>query len=237
MAPIVLFDLDGTIADSAPGMLVCLRRTIAEAGLPVPDEATLQSFLGPPLYVSFQRVFSVDATEASDLIARYRSYYHGDGERLSTIFAGMADALHEISRDGYTLAIATSKPTESATRILQHHELDDRFAFIAGAELTGPRQHKADVIAHALQELGVSGAPVGGMAVEGETIIMVGDREHDVLGAASFGIPTVGVLWGYGDADELTSAGARALAEHPRELRSLMQALTVHPAEPRAPRG
>ena len=230
MACTVLFDLDGTIADSAPGMLVCLRRTIDEAGLPMPDDATLQTFLGPPLYVSFQRTFGVDEPTALELIARYRSYYHGDGERLSTIFAGIPEALSRLATTGHRLAVATSKPTESATRILEHHDLATRFAFIAGAELTGPRQHKADVIAHALDELAI---PQGSTD---DTLIMVGDREHDVHGAARFGIPTIGVLWGYGDADELTAAGARALASAPEEIADLVTALIAHPINAAAPR-
>jgi phosphoglycolate phosphatase len=204
-------------------MLVCLRRTIDESGLPMPDDAVLQTFLGPPLYVSFQRVFDVDEPTALTLITRYRSYYHGDGERLSTIFAGMPDALDRLAATGHRLAVATSKPTESATRILEHHELTDRFAFIAGAELTGPRQHKADVIAHALEALNVTPGS------DSDALIMVGDREHDVHGAARFGIPTIGVLWGYGDADELTAAGARALAAEPREIVDLVTALIAHP--------
>ena len=226
MPDVVLFDLDGTIADSAPGMLACLRRTIEECGLEMPDDATLQSFLGPPLYVSFQRVFGVDESTAASMIAHYRSHYHGDGERLSTIFAGMPQAIDRMAEQGHQLAIATSKPTESATRILEQHELADRFAFIAGAELTGPRQHKADVIAHALAELGIAAS------ARTEGVLMIGDREHDVLGAAQFGIPTIGVLWGYGDADELTSAGARALAARPQEIVELVRALSAHPMPP-----
>jgi phosphoglycolate phosphatase len=107
--------------------------------------------------------------------------------------------------------VATSKPTVYARRILEHFGLLDRFAVVAGADLSGGRESKAAVVAHALDLLGA----------DGRDAVMVGDREHDVLGAAAHGIPAIGVLWGYGDADELRAAGAAALAEQPQDVPDL----------------
>ena len=209
---VVLFDLDGTITDSAPGIMASIRYALDDLGIDSPDDATMRAFLGPPLMVTFTEHFMLSEADSTRLVGKYRERYHGVGERENAVFPGVAEILSDLNRRGVMIAVATSKPTASATRILEHFELEGYFTFIGGAEMHGGRQHKADVIAHTLEELGIAD-------ISGRRIIMVGDREHDVLGAAHFGIPTIGVLWGYGSVEELERAGAAAIVHDAAGLR------------------
>lgn len=211
----VLFDLDGTITDSAPGIIACIRYALADLGLEGPDDGAMRSFLGPPLFDTFIDHFGVTPAESKQMIAKYRERYHDVGEYENSVYPGLPEILADLRAQGATVATATSKPTASATRILTHFKLDGYFTFIGGAEMHGARQHKADVIAHTLEELGIDDPTT-------IKIHMVGDRSHDVLGAKRFGIPTIGVLWGYGSRAELTEAGAIAIVDDSAKLRALL---------------
>lgn len=210
---VVLLDLDGTLTDSAPGIVAGLRHALGQMGRPVPEPADLRAHLGPPLSVTFAEHFAMSPPDVTRAIALYRERYNDTGLFESSVYDGVPQMLSDLSRQGATLALATSKPTGSAARILDHFGLSVHFTAIAGADLAGQREAKADVITHALDLLG---RPPAG-------VVMVGDRRHDVLGAAHHGIPTVGVLWGYGDEPELRGAGAAALAAAPAEVPILVR--------------
>ncbi len=212
---VVLFDLDGTITDSAPGIIACIRYALDDMDLAGPDDETMRSFLGPPLVDTFINHFGVTAAQSKQMIAKYRERYHDVGEYENSVYPGLPEILADLCAQGATVATATSKPTASATRILTHFKLDGYFTFIGGAEMHGARQHKADVIAHTLEELGIADPT-------SSKIHMVGDRSHDVLGAKQFGIATIGVLWGYGSHAELAEAGAIAIVDDPARLRALL---------------
>ncbi len=212
---VILFDLDGTLTDSAPGIVNCLRYAFDYLRIDHPDEATMRSHLGPPLIVTFREHYGLDAATADRAIAKYRERYHDVGLFENTVYDGIPALLDELDGSGAVLAIATSKPTPSATRILEHFDLARHFAFIGGAELDGPRQNKADVIEHTLEEL----ATVG---IGGGSRVMVGDRRHDITGALAHGIPGIGVLWGYGDEPELLAAGAIEVVVDPAALLDLL---------------
>ncbi len=214
---VILFDLDGTLTDSAPGIVNCLHYALARMGLPGPDDATVRTMLGPPLVVTFRDRLGMSEADASRAIGIYRERYHDVGLFENEVYDGIPDLLLALGRTPATLAIATSKPTVSASRILDHFGLADHFAFIAGAELDGPRQAKADVVAHALEELAARAR-----LTSESRVVMVGDREHDVIGARAHGIDCIGVLWGYGDAAELRSAGAAAVVATPTDLESAL---------------
>ena len=222
---VVLFDLDGTLTDSAPGILAGLRFALSAMDLPEPDPATMRTFLGPPLNVTFAEHFGLSSAHVDEAIRHYRAYYHQGGELQNAVYDGILEVLQSLRGQGAVLAVATSKPTVSATRILEHFELAPSFAVIAGAELDGSRQHKADVIAHALAELQEQGH-LTSSPTNADTLVMIGDREHDVLGAARHGIATIGALWGYGTAQELQAAGANALVEQPVDLLPALQRIT-----------
>jgi len=214
---VVLFDLDGTLTDAAPGIVACIEYALDDMGIPHPDSATMRTFLGPPLADTFGRHFGMSSEQIDHAIAKYRERYHEVGLFENSVYDGIPELLQSLDDAGIVLAISTSKPTYSATRILEHFELDQHLAFIGGADLAGTRHDKAAVIAHTLEELHVRGR----LDVDAR-LIMVGDREHDVHGARAHGIDTIGVLWGYGSQEELLGAGAAHLVENPQKLGSLL---------------
>ena len=217
MQRIVLFDLDGTLTDAAPGIVNSLRYALDEMGVEHPDDATIATFLGPPLKDTFGGHFGMDDAAIDTAIAHYRARYHDIGLFENEVYPGIPELLAQLTGAGITLATSTSKPTVSATRILEHFDLAQHFTFIGGASLDGERNSKAEVIAHTLGSLGELG-----IDASASRITMVGDREHDVIGAAQFGIPAIGVLWGYGSRDELEGAGAVATADDPGHLGRLL---------------
>ena len=214
---VLLLDLDGTLTDAAPGILNCIRYALDSMDIEHPDDAAMRTFLGPPLVPTFRDHFGMSAADVDTAIALYRERYHDVGLFENEVYDSIPELLAALDQRGLTLAVATSKPTYSATRILEHFELAQHLAFIGGSDLEGIRHDKAAVIAHTLEELALLGR-----LPDGASIIMVGDREHDVYGARAHGIDTIGVLWGYGDADELLGAGAVALAATPDELGRLL---------------
>ena len=207
---IVLFDLDGTLTDAAPGIVNGIRLVLNHFGIEQPDETTMRSYLGPPLAVTWREHYDFTDDQVAEGLGVYREYYHDVGMFENEVFDGIPELLTLLNSSGITLATATSKPDYSATRIIEHFGLADHFAFIGAANLEGTRDSKALVIEHTLEQLQAN--------AQTHRILMVGDRHHDVHGAREHGIDTIGVLWGYGSADELTHAGAVTLVERPREL-------------------
>jgi phosphoglycolate phosphatase len=234
VAPIthVLFDLDGTIADSQRGILNCLRHAFAAVGLTVPPDADLLPLIGPPLGVALRR-FDLDTATIDLLITRYRDRYRPIGIFEADLYEGMAELLADAVKAGLTLAVATSKPEPFAMQLLDHFGLSRHFAVIAGATFDDTRSHKAQIIEHALGLL--PGATT-------EHTVMVGDREYDVLGGAVHGLRTVGVAWGFGTHHELESAGAWHIVDDVAALRVLLAVdgtrarVTTSPAMTRAAR-
>lgn len=208
----VLFDLDGTLTDPAEGIIGGVRHALDAAGLPIPDRATLESFIGPPLVERFMEVCAVSAERARELVTAYREYFVPRGMFENRVYPGTADMLDAVRAAGLTCAVATSKPEPFAEEILTHFGLRGRFACVCGSTLDESRTRKEEVIAYALGRLGASP----------DETVMVGDRCYDVTGAAKCGLPCIGVLYGYGSRDELCAAGAAALADTPRRLAALL---------------
>lgn len=208
---IVLFDLDGTLTDAAPGIVNGMRIVFERFDIEQPDEATMRSYLGPPLAVTWREFYDFTNDQITEALAIYREYYHDVGMFENEVFDGIPELLEHLNNDGITLATATSKPDFSATRIIEHFGLREHFTFIGAANLEGTRDSKALVIEHTLDQLNAT--------ANSHSIVMVGDRHHDVHGAKEHGINTIGVLWGYGDSDELTEAGAIVLVSDTVALR------------------
>lgn len=216
---VVLFDLDGTITDSAPGIHAGFRHALAAVGQPAPTESMLASVIGPPIIDTF-RSLGMSPSEVDRAIAAYLERYDAVGWRENSVFDGMGAVLGKARANGTRLAVATSKSERFAVRILEHFDLAGHFEFIGGASDDGTRRAKPDVIAHSLTTLGITPT----LADDGGTpdVLMIGDRDHDVLGAAKFGIPTVVVDWGYGSASE--SHGALRTVATTSELGELLDA-------------
>ena len=195
---IALFDLDGTLTDPRVGITRSVNYTLERFGLEVADPDDLVSYIGPPLQDSFVSA-GLSRDDAWQAVLAYREYFTDTGIFENAVYQGIAEAVAELRGDGWRLAVATSKPTVFAERILEHFELRAAFDVVAGCELDGFRQHKHEVITYALEQLAVTPSP---------GFVMIGDREHDILGAKRVGIASVGVTWGYGSVDELTAAGA-----------------------------
>lgn len=216
----ILFDLDGTITDSAPGIIDCFQHALAAVGFPPADQDVLRGVVGPPIVHTFERL-GMDQEQIRTARAAYRARYDERGWAENSVFPGMAELLERQGRSGIPLGVATSKNERMARHILRHFGLAEPFAFIGGASDDDTRIEKADVIVHSLGGLGL---PVH-RAEDGGTlgVLLVGDRKHDVEGAARYGIPTVLVSWGYGTPQE--RAGARWSVDTPAELGELLDQL------------
>jgi phosphoglycolate phosphatase len=209
----VLFDLDGTISDSAPGILAALRYAFEVNGLPPMSVETELAVLGPPFYESLPPLIG-GPERVPDVIAAYRIHYgasqggagqggagKGGGGMFNTrAYPGVPELLAQLHAAGITLAVATSKPEAYAVPILEHLGLADLFATIGGDELDGSLGTKALVVGKVLERLGDP---------HPSDVVMVGDRSHDVLGARAHGIDTIAVLWGYAVGGELETAAPR----------------------------
>jgi phosphoglycolate phosphatase len=204
----VIFDLDGTVSDSAPGILASLDHAFRETGYPPPDD--LVRFIGPPLETAF-RAEGFTPEEIAEIITIYRAHYWDVGAFVNTVYPGMEGVLDALAGQGLRLAIATSKPEPTALRILEHFGYTSRFEVIAGATFDMSRATKVAVLGYCLEQLGTARA------------VMIGDRYHDVEGAAAHGLDCVGVTWGYAAGDELHRAGARWIIDHPSEIVDIVQ--------------
>ena len=213
----VLFDLDGTISDSEPGILRSLQWACEQERFPVPSEAQVPSVIGPPFEIGLPSIgIPDDALER--VIATYRDRYERIGAYENTMYDGIIDVFDALAELGMSLSIATAKPEVTAHPILDYFGISERFDVRAGATLTSERRTKAQVIDHALRELEINADPD-----LIDHVIMIGDRDHDVHGAMHHGITCIGVTWGYGSVEELLTAGAVALAETPADVVELVQ--------------
>ena len=191
----VLFDLDGTITDSFTGIERSFRHALDAIGVPAPDDEVVAGIAGPPMLHTL-RSLGLDEDQAERAFAAYRQRYLDVGWLENEVFDGMSELLADLAAAGRALAVATSKPERTAARILEHFELAHHFTFIGGASDDLTRGAKHEVVEHVI-------AQVPG------PYVMVGDRVHDVDGAARFDIPTVVVAWGYARRGETDHAAWR----------------------------
>ena len=209
----VLFDLDGTLTDPKPGITRSIQHALRKRGLAVPDADALAPCIGPPLEQSFRERFGLAPDDARRAVADYREYFEPHGLYENAVYPGIPELLARLRANGVRLALATSKPTVYAARILAHFELAPHFEHVVGSFLDGRRTDKAELVADALALL--DGVPR-------ERAVLVGDRMHDLLGARANGIAAIAVGYGYGARDELVGAGAERLAESVAALGRLL---------------
>ena len=206
----VLFDLDGTLTDSGPGIMHSAVFAFNALGLPVPSEPVLRSFVGPPLAVAFRRA-GVQEELIEDAIRYYRDYYAREGKFENTPYPGIEALLERLSSEGFRLFVATSKPEALSVEILEHFDMARRFELIAGATFDHSRENKQDVLAYLFDQ-----------AAGTEKAVLIGDTEFDAAGAAAAGIDCIGVSWGYGIVENMKKAGAKAIADTPEKLYDLL---------------
>lgn len=206
----ILWDLDGTLTESGPGIINSVLYALEKKGIHEKDRGKLEAFVGPPLMESFQRFYGMTQEEARECMGYYREYFAEKGMFENQVYPGIPEVLERLQQEGYCLAVATSKPEVYAKRILEHFGLASYFHFIGGSTMDGSRCTKADVIVYVLEELGIAHGC--------GHVLMVGDRHHDVEGAAAGHVPCLGVLYGYGSREELEQAGAVGICETVREL-------------------
>ena len=209
----ILLDLDGTVTDSAPGITDTLAWTFTQLGMPVPSPEELLTYVGPPLLDSFRDLAGLTLEQRERALEVYRVRYLDRGAYDSVLYPGMGLLVRDIAEAGIPLSLATSKPELPATLMLEHFTIAEHFDLITGASEDEVRSAKADVVAEALVRLRGIGADLS-------RPIMIGDRIHDIEGAAVHGIPTIAVTWGYGDDAEHQQA--HAIARDVDELRELL---------------
>ena len=207
---VVLFDVDGTIVDSAPAVINAFRGALSDYDLPIPDDQRLRTYVGPPLWYSFSDL-GYEGELLANLVSGYRARYQAhylDPEP----FPGVIELLHDLHRAGIPLATATSKQAPMALAQMEHLGLSEVFDVIAGAT-PDPASSKATVIREALTRLEARG-------VDTSHPVIIGDSIWDVRGAQEAGIPVIGVGWGYATEDGLNEADA--VCETVEELRSFI---------------
>ena len=210
---VILFDLDGTLTDPALGITNSVAYALEKMGITPPQRQELLKFIGPPLAGSFEKYYGLSKEDSYRAVDIYREYFAPKGIFENTVFEGIPEMLKKLKVAGKTVALATSKPTVFADKILKHFNLFDFFDLTVGSNLDGTLTDKAEVVRVVLEGLGVT---------DKATAVMVGDRSHDIVGGAKNGLKTVGVTFGYGSKTELSDAKATKIVNSVAELEELL---------------
>lgn len=221
MKQYLLFDLDGTLTDPMVGITSSVQYALEKFGIHVRYLKELIPFIGPPLAESFQKFYGFSKEDAEKAIQYYREYYAPKGIFENEVYEGIPGMLAHLTEAGFTLLVATSKPTVFARKVLKHFGMEDYFSFVGGSELDGSRTKKAEVISYILKTCGI----------EAKEAIMIGDRRHDIEGGKACGLESVGVLYGYGTEQELTEAGADYIIRTVAELEDYLRNQGENPAK------
>ena len=195
----ILLDLDGTVTDSAEGVINSVAYSLEKLGYPVEDKSTLMKFIGPPLTESFKDFYDFDEETIELGVKYYREYYTDKGIFENRLYDGIPKLLKTLKKHNRTVILATSKPEVYAKRILDRFGISEYFDLIAGSTLNAERNTKTDVLKYALKEAGIEDL---------STAVMVGDRKHDIIGAHDVGLECISILYGYGNEAEFKEYGA-----------------------------
>ncbi len=209
----ILFDLDGTLTDPAEGITNSVAYALDKFGIAVEDKRELYKFIGPPLVEAFAEYYGFSKEDSEKATAFYRETFRVKGLFENRVYDGIFLLLEALKQKGKKLVIATSKPEEFTLKILKHFNLLKYFDFVAATTFDSTRNTKDKVIEYALENINVS---------DKSRVVMIGDRHHDIDGAKFNGIDSVGVLYGFGDREELTSAGATYIAENVEDILNLV---------------
>lgn len=207
----ILFDLDGTLTDSAPGILNCYRYALDAMGFDEPED--IMRVVGPPLYDSFAEICGMNESQVNEAVRIYRQRYAETGLFENNVYDGIPEMLRRLKNSGKRLFVATSKPEVFAVRILEKFNLAQYFDVIGGADINGTRNAKQEVIEYVLSL---------GDITDRNDVLMIGDRFHDIIGAKKCGIPCMSVLWGYGNKEEFIQHGADFIVNTPQETADII---------------
>ncbi|QWG84890.1 HAD family hydrolase [Bacillus mycoides] len=207
-----LFDLDGTLTDPKEGIINAVLYVLEKMGIEEVNISELDSFIGPPIQQSFADRYNMNEIEVERAVFYFREYLKKSGLLENKVYDGIGALLQELKDAGNRLFVATSKPTVFAKQVIEHFQLTTFFEEIVGSNLDGTRIQKEEIIAHILQT---------NEELQKEEMVMIGDRKHDVIGANSNGIASIGVLYGYGSEIELSDAGAIHIVKDVEELQSV----------------
>lgn len=207
----LLFDLDGTLTDSAEGIINCIKHALDIMGFDMPEHP--ERFLGPPIYDSLAEFCGMNEEQVQEGVRLYRERYSTVGLFENRPYDGIEEMLGRLRAGGKELFVATSKPEVFAVRILEKFGLSGYFRIIGGADIKGSRNEKREVIEYVLKQAGVT---------SNDEVLMIGDRKHDIIGAHRTGLKCLGVLWGYGTREELEQYGADFFAETPQETADML---------------
>ncbi len=208
----VLFDLDGTLTDPKEGITKSAAHALRYFGIDAAPE-TLTSFIGPPLSETFGERYGLNDEQITVAVQKFREYFEPRGWLENVPYPGIEKTLERLQNAGLRLILATSKPEKFAKRIMERFDLAKYFTLLCGAPMDEKKAGKAAVVERALREAVITDI---------SRAVMVGDRRHDVEGAGANGLPTVGVLWGYGTRDELETAGAKYIVRDLAELETIL---------------
>ncbi len=208
----ILFDLDGTLTDPGLGITNSVMYALNKYGISAEREE-LYKFIGPPLWDSFECFYGFSKEEAKNAVEYYREYYRDKGIYENMLYEGIEGLLKKLSGSGKALVVATSKSEAFAVQILEHFGIAQYFAYIAGSNMDGTRVKKAEVIEYALDSCEVT---------DKAAVIMIGDREHDIIGANAVGVDSIGVLFGYGSREELEAVRATYIAEKVEDIAAIL---------------
>ncbi len=200
---IAIFDMDGTVIDSSPGVTASLTYALSKFGIEIKDKTELYKCIGPTLQYSFKNFFGLNETEIEEAIGYYDEYYEKQGVHDLFVYDGIPELIKNLKNAGLKIMLATSKQEHYARDILIEQGIYSLFDVIAGADKSVGRDEKTDIIIYALNSLNASAAES----------VMIGDRKYDVIGAKDVGCDCIGVLFGFGSKDELLNEGAAITCE------------------------
>ena len=206
-----LFDLDGTLTDSTEGIVRCLEYALERMGFDIPEDKN--KFLGPPLYRSFAEFCGMNEEQVNEAVRIFRERYSTVGLFENRVYEGVPEMLKRLRDGGKRIMVATSKPEVYAVRIFDRFGLSQFFEIVGGANINGTRNDKDEVIEYVLEKAGIS---------DRSSVLMIGDRRQDVIGAHKTGLKCMGILWGFGSIEELTEAGADFIAETPEKAADML---------------
>lgn len=208
----ILFDVDGTLCDPGKSMIECARYALSKFDIHETDDENLRRLIGPPLEHAFRDYYGFDEAQSEQAVTHFRDMMQREGVQLYEAYPGISELLNELKQSGRQLAVVTSKIDHIAKETLAKTGLINYFEFIS-AQQPNVVVEKEEILTKALSELNVT---------DNSTVVMIGDRRHDVEAAKTHSIDSIGVLWGYGDQEELENEGATRIVTDTNEFKQLL---------------